>query len=512
MLLLVGAAAALAPDESHAVSIEKLLMPGKVAEGHAEFEGECSSCHGDSERPSGELCLDCHENVGSDIELNLGFHGKFPAASGDCVNCHTDHEGRDADIVGLDPNVFDHKFTDFLLIGAHQAAACSDCHQPQIAFHDAPNTCNGCHQADDVHRGGLGPECDSCHTQASWAEAKFDHATTGYPLTGGHRDAQCTDCHAGQQFDNTPTQCYACHAIDDVHNGSNGTQCQDCHNTANWGQLAFDHFAQTGFALVDGHGGLQCTDCHVREDFKDELDDGACTACHLSEDEHQGRNGTECNSCHQVSSWPVVKFDHAVDTTFALTGKHEELVCSTCHKESTDTPLPSDCAGCHAVQSPHGESLDKGCETCHATDSWSAASAFDHDLTGFPLTGLHAAAPCESCHESHQFLEASDQCVDCHGETDPHEGKLGNQCSDCHNSNDWLFWVFDHSAETGFPLDGSHSNLSCTACHTEPGPTVAELTSTCASCHRQDDVHAGSFDANCGRCHTTRSFADVESL
>jgi len=31
--------------QSHAQDIETLLMPGKVIEGHAEVEAECSSCH-----------------------------------------------------------------------------------------------------------------------------------------------------------------------------------------------------------------------------------------------------------------------------------------------------------------------------------------------------------------------------------------------------------------------------------------------------------------------------------
>ena len=45
----------------------------------------------------------------------------------------------------------------------------------------------------------------------------------------------CASCHKNNVYAGTPTDCYSCHAQDDVHNGRNGTDCGRCHNTRSWG-------------------------------------------------------------------------------------------------------------------------------------------------------------------------------------------------------------------------------------------------------------------------------------
>src|SRR3990172_11046201 len=40
---------------------------------------------------------------------------------------------------------------------------------------------------------------------------------------------------------------------------------------------------------------------------------------------------------------------------------------------------------------------------------------FDHLRTGFPLTGAHAQARCETCHTGGRFAGTPKQCADCHG-------------------------------------------------------------------------------------------------
>ena len=84
-----------------AAGFETLLMPGRVIEGHADIQGDCAACHDvQSDLPQAVLCISCHEEVGDDRAARTGFHGRFGAAQGnECVVCHTEHEGRDADIV-----------------------------------------------------------------------------------------------------------------------------------------------------------------------------------------------------------------------------------------------------------------------------------------------------------------------------------------------------------------------------------------------------------------------------
>ncbi len=131
---------------------------------------------------------------------------------------------------------------------------------------------------------------------------------------------------------------------------------------------------------------------------------------------------------------------------------------------------------------------------------------FDHDLTRFPLIGLHAAVPCEGCHLSQEFKGTSRACNACHKDTH-HEGRLGSACEQCHNPNGWPLWRFDHATQTKFDLTGAHAAISCHACHREKSPETLALTTECYSCHSQDDKHRGAFGRACGTCHSTTSFA-----
>ncbi len=487
-------------------------MPGKLVEAHAELEDDCGTCHEQaSDIPTQALCLDCHTEVANDVETQTGFHGRLSVAnSASCVACHTDHEGRDADIVGMNSGAFSHEFTDFPLHGAHVGVSCDGCHSTGNDFRKAGETCIDCHRDNDVHQGSFGTACLTCHNDQSWVTIVFDHQTTDYPLTGAHKTIACSDCHQDNDFQNTPTTCNSCHNVDDVHAENNGTQCGDCHNTASWRQLKFDHLAETGFPLTEGHDGLVCQDCHARADFKDDLTSD-CYSCHKSDDPHQETLGTQCESCHNTQSWSETQFDHD-QTNFELLGAHKDVTCGACHKQNVEDTLSTTCRDCHASDDVHAGQLSSQCGDCHGNDNWSDNIVFDHDLSAFPLTGLHAVAQCEGCHQSNRFKDALNTCSDCHQEDDPHKGQLGDQCASCHNTNDWQAWSFDHDLQTTFPLIGAHEGLTCQSCHGTPGTRLEDTPSTCAGCHQADDVHDGEFGRSCGRCHNSSDFSEIERL
>lgn len=501
----------LGSNPAMSTGLERLLMPGSVIEGHAEIEANCDACHdADSDQASAPLCIACHEDVGADIDVDSGFHGRFPGSQrNECITCHTDHEGRDADIVMIDAGLFDHRWTDFVLRGAHIRLACTDCHVADKDYRDAPSHCTGCHLAADAHDGGLGKQCDSCHSSTNWREIRFDHDQTSYPLTGGHAAVACDDCHRDNNFTIAPKTCGGCHKIDDIHAGAKGSACDNCHSTTSWSGIQFDH-ATTGFPLSDGHGGLQCEDCHRREDFKDSFQNG-CVDCHSGEDDHQGRNGQQCDSCHEPTSWANTSFDHA-DTGFALVEAHVELECSACHKASTAEAVLDSCGSCHAIDDSHAGQLGGDCNQCHVQTKWKQWIRFDHDLTAFPLTGLHATVACGACHESNRFHDAATDCASCHRDDDPHEGGLGDECATCHSSNDWLVTTFDHNVHTGFPIDGGHEGVGCVDCHRDATLNASDVSSTCGGCHMTDDVHEGQFGAQCDQCHSTATFEGAEAL
>ncbi len=503
-----------APGAVLAQSIESLVMPGDVAKAHVEIETECNACHKRFDRAAQrQLCLDCHEDVAADLSTAAGFHGKSPTVGDEqCSVCHTDHEGRKADIVGLDPVSFDHAFTDFELSGKHGEAECGACHAAAEKHRDAPAECFDCHAEDDVHRGFLGEDCASCHVPAGWEDVEFDHEVTGYSLIGKHLDAECLDCHADETHQNTPTTCFGCHADNDVHEGRSGEQCDNCHNPLGWDDTSFDHARDTTFDLIGRHAELVCGDCHSDEPFGDNLQTG-CVSCHREDDEHKGHNGDDCNGCHSSERWDHIRFDHDRDTNFLLLGAHVEVGCVDCHVEPVFEQSPGDqCNSCHLDDDPHKGSLGEQCADCHEQGAWDPAPFFDHSLTKFPLLGEHANAECEACHETHAFAETDSACGSCHLEDDVHGDSFDDNCGYCHNPVAWDLWLFDHNTQTEYELRGAHTDVSCADCHRQPLSSLKHEAHRCGDCHRNDDIHDGEFGFDCGRCHDVSSFKDVRSL
>jgi hypothetical protein len=280
----------LAADRAHAASVESLLEPGKVVAKHAKTEEQCGACHDRSNRMrQSELCLSCHKDVAADLHERRGYHGAMPnAGAGQCAACHSEHLGRDADIVRLDRRQFDHRQTDFPLEGAHRVLGCDSCHKNAEPWRKAATGCAACHRADDIHAGQLGQECAGCHTTRDWGGGKFDHAKTSFVLTGAHPTLSCNACHVGGKYKDTPQTCVGCHATDDVHQGSRGADCAKCHTTKDWHTASFDHAKETEFALLGRHAKLDCTDCHRNADYKTKLAI-SCVGCHRADDVHAGR-------------------------------------------------------------------------------------------------------------------------------------------------------------------------------------------------------------------------------
>lgn len=502
---------ALITDSALGSKLETLIMPGKLIQGHAKYETECTQCHARLRNiTQTELCLDCHEEVAEDLNRSLGFHGRYPGlADKACSDCHTDHAGRGADIVRLNSETFDHQYTDFPLEGAHDRQRCGGCHEPDQLFRDTPSVCLDCHKEDEPHHGRLGEQCQDCHNSEHWSSVAFDHGITDFPLEGRHRKLTCHSCHAGERYEHTPTDCNLCHALNDVHRGRNGTQCDDCHSPSSWEESRFDHDQETEFPLRGDHRKTACEACHTAP-LADKKPPTDCYGCHRSDDVHLGRNGRKCNDCHSERQWSKTRFDHARETDFPLRGQHREVTCTACHGGNLYTEeLDSTCHNCHRADDVHKGQQGKQCERCHQETGWGDEIVFDHDLTRFPLIGLHATAPCEECHLSGRFQDSPRECHRCHESDDVHEQALGQDCALCHNPNGWALWDFDHDTQTEFALDGGHQGIACEACHLHATEGDLRVSSLCHSCHRRDDVHRGRFGHNCERCHDTESFRDV---
>ena len=286
-----------------------------------------------------------------------------------------------------------------------------------------------------------------------------------------------------------------------------GIPCINCHSPDGWDKLPpvmiFDH-NETKFPLDGSHTILNCTPCHMGEtieqkhDFKQANPD--CSSCHL--DIHKTTLGEDCATCHNSESWIVSRrtFNHET-TTFPLTGAHQFATCQDCH---TTEPViqfnhtPTDCYSCHRLNydntiNPIHTAVNFGtdCNQCHSIGEFSWKTSFDHNLTQFPLLGLHKPLNCEQCHTNQNFA-------------------LSIDCSSCHLEDFQSTQNPDHNL-SGYPLE------SCTACHSEigwiPHRFNHDLPQDCSTCHILDYDNAVNpnhvselgFTTDCERCHTGTS-------
>jgi hypothetical protein len=495
---------------------ESLLMPGKVISGHAKLEAKCEECHVKFNKDAqNKLCKDCHKEVKADVLDKKGFHGRLDSEK-DCKECHTDHKGRNAKIVLLDVNKFDHDKTDYPLKGAHQKqdkVKCKDCHKPEKKYREAPLECNGCHQKDDKHKGSLGKECTNCHTETNWKEAKFDHSKTKFALTGKHVDVKCNKCHAKGPTDykGASVECISCHKKDDKHKGNYGKKCETCHVDRSWKKITFDHDRETKYKLLGKHIEVKCMSCHKEPLYKKGSKTPTdCNSCHKKDDKHKGNFGPKCETCHYETDWKKINFDHDKDTKYPLKFKHKDVKCVTCHTGKLyGQKLAMDCYSCHKKDDDktHKLMLGKKCESCHTERDWKKET-YDHARSRFPLLGLHQTVDCKKCHKTQLYKDTPLDCYSCHKKDDDktHKLRLGKKCETCHNARSWKTWDFDHDTRTKFKLDGGHKKPNCYACHKKAMDEKVVVEHTCVGCHYDEDVHHGDFGQRCERCHVTKDW------
>ena len=482
------------------------LSPGDLSKVHAHLEGmsNCTECHVLGEKVSNEKCLACHKELKSRVDQGKGYHSSADVKGKDCIKCHSDHHGRNFEMIRFDTKSFDHALTGYALEGAHAKKECSDCHQKKFiekaeikkkerTYLGLATTCLSCH--DDYHQETLSKDCASCHDFAAFKPApKFNHDQCDYPLIGKHKEVDCAKCHKlitlnGKEFrefaDVPHDNCTSCHK--DVHNNRFGQNCIECHSEVSFHVIkemtAFDH-SKTGYLLEGKHRFVECKSCH-KTSYTDPMKHDRCTDCHS--DYHLGQfvkpQGTpDCAECHTVSGFQGSLFtlEKHNEGSFPLNGAHQATPCFVCHKKQerwSFRNIGMRCIDCH--EDIHEPYLDKKyypeatCESCHGESRWNDIR-FDHSRTKFTLEGAHARQGCRACHfkkgegttSIQQFSGLGDRCTNCH--KDIHYGQFEKEgatdCTLCHAFEKWSADKFDHD-KARFKLDGAHKKVACKECH-----------------------------------------------
>ena len=397
----------------------------------------------------------------------------------------------------------------------------------------------------------------------------------------------CTQCHTPGTRSSDNTLCRDCHtpisnrieANTGLHAPVGEQNCATCHKdhfgvefiAVRFDTLTFEH-EDTGFELTGAHTETSCRGCHQpsyidAEDvlaFKGEHDalektflgaSTTCIGCHVSDSPHETQfPEVQCNTCHDTQVWEEVPFFDHDDARFALTGKHIDVECESCHT-TLDSPHGepyvqyvdmdfATCASCH--EDTHEGAFGADCASCHRTEGWHqianlANMDFDHTSTGYPLVGSHNTLECNTCHGKPArnddlialvFTPASlrnaypvipvENCTSCH--VDYHEGVFeaswsDGSCEQCHGEDAWYPSSFDvvlHNERSTYELTGAHIATPCSGCHRpdfEEKPHFEIAETTCVTCHQDDDPHGNQFIADgmettCESCHEIEDWRD----
>ena len=145
------------------------------------------------------------------------------------------------------------------------------------------------------------------------------------------------------------------------------------------------------------------------------------------------------------------------------------------------------------------------------------ANHTEHASTGYPLTGIHAAQPCESCHIGGRMKGTPRNCESCHsaGSALAKANVVMPQkhvpavvgCADCHNTQSFARTKFRHTVVSTVGCQTCHTGLAATG--KTPRHVAVPAGQQCGDCHRSTSSWLpASFNHtqlavanNCFSCH-----------
>ena len=451
--------------------------PGPITSVHAQVD----------ELDGGRACAVCH---GTGPAHLFGAAGT-PELAQACLDCHAPIQAQLDQAAGLHGQ-----------LEPAQQQLCGSCHVEHLG-HDVPLTGERSFRL----AGHVGPD-------------GFDHSTVDFHLDGRHDALACVDCHLNADLAVLPEgesryldrtqRCIDCH--EDPHEGAMKRGCEECHGQEHdFDDLsAFPHDPR--FPLHFSHGGLSCADCH--ETGSDRSVEALSDADYAQDPIRAAWRS--CASCHD--------------------SPHRDAFLAGLPGLPAPAPGRDGCALCHSEEHRGWTG-----EEPHFESSW-------HGASGFALDAPHDGLDCAACHPrdaGQGFAEAypgraADSCAACH--QDMHQGQFDHPlyadrgCLSCHARDRFAPHGFDLDAHaaTRFPLEQSHQQVDCEACHdqllggrgdpaalaqhADPCRVFRGTERACEACHA--DAHAGAFAAreaelgpfpggNCARCHDAGQFAQT---
>ena len=308
--------------------------------------------------------------------------------------------------------------------------------------------------------GGFPQHCTLCHNTTSWTGATFNHSTTRFPLTGAHASAQCSSCHGAtlcrpsDHLRFLPPRALQGRRIRITSRPASRRSARPATIRLPGRERLFNH-STTRFPLTGAHTSAQCSTCHA---------------------------SVVCRSSDHLRFLPPRRLQRTTNPNHAAAG------------------FPQDCTLCHNTTSWTGATVQSQHDTIPADRrAYKRSSAL-------PVTdnGL-----CRSCRKP-AFPATWRITTERRIRITPGRLPAGLHPLPLHNN--FGLGPLLITAQTQFPLTGSHTVAQCSTCH--KNNVYAGLPTTCVSCHLADysgttnpnHTQAG-FPQECSLCHSTTTWA-----
>jgi len=510
---------------------------GKVIQMYIKTGDYEKSTHGENG------CVSCHDDVDPET---LPHKEKLKKV--ECQNCHNEeYDSYHSSLHGMS-----------FRRGDPFAPTCKNCHgshyilpptDPNSSTYvmNIPLMCGRCHKEDTdmVKRHNI-PEKDIIqnYSMSIHGEGLFKRGLT---VT-----AVCTNCHTPHKIlPHTDTN-------SSIHRNNIATTCMQCH-----AQIEQVHRKVIRGELWEKqpHVIPACIECHSphkirRVYYADTMNDEYCMKCHsnpgllkrkdgkidsLFVDLHEVRNSAhganiECIKCHvNVSNQksPVCKNSGPVDCSIC----HAEVVANyqiSSHGKGVasgdeNAPRCIDCHGTHFIQKKEEisspifpKNIPQLCGKCHKagqavaqkiTKETEIINNYTMSIHGKGLleSGLMVTAVCNSCHNAHLTLPASDE------KSWVHPNNIGQTCAQCHLG---IYEDFKQSIHSPEVSDTKEKLPTCHDCHNahqvariDQESFRQQILDDCGTCHDEEtstyfDTYHGKVSllgsgktAKCSDCH-----------
>ena len=258
------------------------VAPGALSQSHAFLSNQCAACHTPVAGVEPTLCITCHAaNTALLQRQPTVFHASIQVCSG----CHAEHQATVRVPTTMDHSLLARVGHQELAVTRRAGAAPLDDRDPAPGSVDQPS-----------RRAAPGPASASA-APASAMEGcgGSGDCSAARPIAEPIGPRRLPVEHPGIAANESMLECVSCHVSKDRHQGLLGTDCVQCHATAQWTITKFVHPSSRS---------TECAQCHKPPPSHNMMH-FSMMSVPIARQPNAKVN--QCFLCHQTTSWNDIK-------------------------------------------------------------------------------------------------------------------------------------------------------------------------------------------------------------